>query len=74
MDTRWKNIVEEVYGVYSRIHMPGLFMTLMGMIGFWIMIIYRGRYSTLNIYSFGILGNLCLGIGISLLLKKYLKY
>ena len=73
MDTRWKNIVEEVYGVYSRIHMPGLFMTLMGMIGFWIMIIYRGRYSTLNIYSFGILGNLCLGIGISLLLKKYLS-
>lgn len=27
----------------------------------------------LNIFSFGILGNLCLGIGISLLLKKFLS-
>lgn len=73
MDTRWKNTVEKVCSVYSRIHMPGLFMTLMGMIGFWIMIIYRSFYSMLNIFSFGILGNLCLGIGISLLLKKFLS-
>ncbi len=53
--------------------MPGLFMTVMGMIGFGIMMVYRHFYSTLKIYSFGIMCNLCIGIGISLLLKQYLS-
>ena len=73
MDTKWKNTVEDVYNIYSKIHMPGLFMTVMGMIGFGIMMVYRHFYSTLNIYSFGIMCNLCIGIGISLLLKQYLS-
>lgn len=53
--------------------MPGLFMTVMGMIGFGIMMVYRHFYSTLKIYSFGIMCNLCIGIGILLLLKQYLS-
>ena len=73
MDTKWKNTVEDVYNIYSKIHMPGLFMTVMGMIGFGIMMVYRHFYSTLKIYSFGIMCNLCIGIGISLLLKQYLS-
>lgn len=73
MDTKWKNTVEDVYNIYSKIHMLGLFMTVMGMIGFGIMMVYRHFYSTLKIYSFGIMCNLCIGIGISLLLKQYLS-
>ncbi len=73
MDTKWKNTVEDVYNIYSKIHMPGLFMTVMGMIGFGIMMVYRHFYSTLKIYSFGIMCNLCIGIGILLLLKQYLS-
>lgn len=73
MDTKWKNTVEKVYSIYSRIYLPGLFMTAMGMIGFWIMILYRRSYSTKQVFSFGIVGNICLGIGIALLLNKYLN-
>lgn len=73
MDTRWKNTIEKIYKIYNGIHMPGLFLTAIGLVGFWIMIIYRRSYSTRTVLNFGIVGNLCVGIGAALLLNKYLS-
>ncbi len=76
MDTRWKNIIEKGYLFLKKkwISLPGLFLMIFGVFGFMILISYRRSYSTETVLGFGALLNVCLGIGISLMLRRYLEW
>ena len=75
MDTRWKNMTDEIFLFIQKkwISIPGLILMVFGVFGFGIMITYRRIYDTGTVLAFGLLLNVCVGIGIILLLKQYLK-
>ena len=75
MDTRWKNMTDGIYLFIQKkwISIPGLILMFFGAVGFWIMITYRRMYDTKTVLAFGALLNICVGVGIILLLKQYLK-
>lgn len=75
MDTRWKNIVEKIFAFFQKkwISVPGLILMVFGVFGLGILISYRRSYTTETVLGFGFLLNICIGIGLSLVLKQYLE-
>jgi len=75
LDTRWRNIIEEIYSFLKKnwMYIPRLILPGLGIFIFGIMIAYRNSYTTEVVYGFGLAGNLCMGVGLSFLLKRYLE-
>lgn len=75
MDTKWKSLIEKGSILLEKkwISVPGLILTVLGVFGFGIQIAYRGYYSTETVLGFGIMLNICMGFGISLILRQYLE-
>ncbi len=75
MDIKWKSLIEKgaIFLEKKWISVPGLVLTVLGVFGFGIQVVYRRSYSTGTVLGFGILLNVCMWCGISLLLKQYLE-
>ena len=75
MDTRWRDFIKKGYLFLQKrwISIPGLALMIFGVFGFGILISYRRYYATKTILSFGLLMNVFIGIGISLMLRRYLE-
>ena len=75
MDTRWRNTIEEIYSFIKKnwVYIPRFILPGLGIVIFGIMIAYRNSYTTEIVYGFGLTGNLCIGVRLPSLLKRYLE-
>lgn len=74
MDTRWKNIVKRLYGFGKENwrYVPGIAVSGIGVFVLGVLIAYRTSYTTKVVLGGGMIGNLCVGFGMTFLLKHYL--
>lgn len=73
MDTKWKNFHERIsqfLGKDGKI-ISGLTLAVIGVAGFWIMWEYRVCSPSIT-FCLGVLENVCLGLGLQILMKLYL--
>ena len=75
MDTRWKNTIKEtsIFLKKNWRYIPRYILLGLGIFVLGVMTAYRNSYSTEIVFGFGVAGNLCVGLGLPVILKSYLS-